>query len=65
MENPSKCRRRVLATDAAFRIEQCDCGAIHLIAGFATLRLDRHAFRELAAAVTKAMNRLGPPPQLH
>jgi hypothetical protein len=65
MEGERKCRRRVLAADASFRIEECDCGAIHLVAGFATLRLDRPAFRELAAVLAEAINRLDPPPRFH
>jgi hypothetical protein len=65
MENQRKCRRRVLAADASFRIEECDCGAIHLVAGFATLRLDRHAFRDLAAIVTEATHHLDPRPRMH
>jgi hypothetical protein len=65
MENQRKCQRRVLAADSSFRIEECDCGAIHLMAGFATLRLDRHAFRDLAAKVSEAMSRLDPRPRFH
>ncbi len=66
MEEASRCRRGVLAANAAFRIERCDCGAIHLIMGFATMRLDQIAFGELAGAVAEAMRKLDRPPrQVH
>ena len=65
MESQRKCRRRVLAADESFRVEACNCGAIHLVAGFATLRLDRQAFRELATIMTEATRALDPPPGFH
>lgn len=33
----------------------CDCGAVHLTAGFVTIRLEPTACRELAAVVNEGM----------
>ena len=65
MEEASRCRRGVLAANVAFRIERCDCGAIHLIMGFATKRIDQFAFSELARAAAEAMWKLERPRQMH
>jgi hypothetical protein len=65
MEESKKCQRIVLAGNGPLRIESCDCGAIHLIVGFATMRLDRFAFGELAGVIAEAMGRLEAPPQVH
>jgi len=65
MEQDDKCSRRRLGGKAPFRVECCDCGAIHLTIGFATLRLDSVAFRELASAIAEAVRNLGEPPMIH
>ena len=65
MEESSKCQRIVLAGNGSLRIESCDCGAIHLILGFATMRLDRCAFGALAGVIAEAVRRLEKPPQVH
>jgi hypothetical protein len=36
----------------------CDCGAVHLTAGFVTLRLEPSAYRELATVVNEGLLRL-------
>jgi hypothetical protein len=58
MEERRKCARRRLAEHASLSVDACDCGAIHLTIGFVTLRLDPHAFRELATTVREAASHL-------
>jgi len=65
MEDSRKCQRNVLAGNGPLRIESCDCGAFHLILGFATLRMDRCAFVELSDVIADAMRRLEARPQVH
>jgi hypothetical protein len=54
MDDGRKCVRQKLSERASFRVDSCDCGAIHLTIGFITIRLDAPAFREFAAAVYEA-----------
>lgn len=55
MVESRKCRRRSLAECESFKVELCDCGAVHLTIGFATLRLSLPAFRELATTIQAAL----------
>jgi hypothetical protein len=54
MDDERKCVRQKLSERASFRVDSCDCGAIHLTIGFITIRLDARAFHEFAAAVQEA-----------
>jgi hypothetical protein len=58
MTKRKNCRRRRLAHHASFSVDECDCGALHLTIGYVTLRLEVCAYREMAAAVTEALNQL-------
>ena len=61
MTKRKNCRRRRLAHHASFSVDECDCGALHLTIGYVTLRLEVCAYREMAAAVTEALNQLHRP----
>jgi len=50
-----KCEKRMLAAHGPFKVQMCDCGAVHLTAGFVTLRLEPSAYRELAAVVNEGL----------
>lgn len=50
-----KCEKRWLAAQGPFNVQMCDCGAVHLTAGFVTLRLEPSAYRELAAVVSQGL----------
>jgi hypothetical protein len=58
MTKRKNCRRRRLAHRASFSVEECECGALHLTIGYVTLRLEVCAYREMAAAVTEALDQL-------
>ena len=58
MTKRNNCRRRRLAERASFSVDECDCGAVHLTIGYVTMRLDPCAYREMAAAVSEALERL-------
>jgi hypothetical protein len=53
-----KCEKRRLAGHGPFNVQMCDCGAVHLTAGFVTLRLEPSAYRELAAVINQGLMRL-------
>jgi len=67
MKEDVPCRRRRLAERASFSVDECDCGAIHLTIGYITLRLDPGAYREVAALMIEALERLHLPhrPTIH
>ena len=67
MDEKNPCRRRRLAERASFSIDECDCGAIHLTIGYVTMRLEPCAYREVAALMTEALDRLPAPmsPTIH
>jgi hypothetical protein len=50
-----KCEKRSLAAHEPFSVQMCDCGAVHVTAGFVTLRLEPSAYRELAAVVNEGL----------
>jgi hypothetical protein len=50
-----KCEKRRLAAHGPFNVQICDCGAVHLTAGFVTLRLEPSAYCELAAVVNEGL----------
>jgi len=54
----AKCRRRKLAQRESFSVDACDCGALHLTIGYVTMRLDPCAYREMAAVISEALDRL-------
>jgi hypothetical protein len=58
MTKRKNCRRRRLAHRAPFSVEKCECGALHLTIGYVTLRLEVCAYREMAAAVSEALDEL-------
>jgi hypothetical protein len=49
------CEKGRLAAHEPFNVQVCDCGAVHLTAGFVTLRLEPSAYRALAAAVNEGL----------
>jgi hypothetical protein len=49
------CDKRRLAEHGPFNVQVCECGAVHLTAGFMTLRLEPSAYRELAAVVNDGL----------
>jgi hypothetical protein len=53
-----KCAHKRLAAEGCFTVDLCDCGAIHLTLGFATLRLEPAAYRELAYAIVRGLHEL-------
>ena len=53
-----KCDKRTLAAHGPFGVHLCKCGAVHLTAGFVTLRLDLAAFLELAVVVNQGHSAL-------
>jgi hypothetical protein len=55
MASKLKCERRKLAERETFKVELCDCGAVHLTIGFLRIRLDPRAYRELAGAIDEAL----------
>ncbi|HTW87111.1 MAG TPA: hypothetical protein VMD75_03800 [Candidatus Binataceae bacterium] len=55
MADSRNCKRRGLGESESFKVELCDCGAVHLTIGFATLRLSLPAFRELATTIQGAL----------
>jgi hypothetical protein len=67
MEDSRECRRRRIGGASSFTIDLCECGAVHLTIGFATLRLEPHAYRELASAIAQGARSLeqSVPPFIH
>lgn len=57
--NNSNCKRRRLAQCGSFAVYECECGAIHLIIGYVTIRLEKHAYAEMANVVAEARDLLG------
>lgn len=55
---PTPCTRRTLAAGDFARIEQCNCGAIHVTIGAVTLRLTPGALGPLAETLGDAVNAL-------
>lgn len=52
------CTRRTLATSEGCKVEECDCGTLHLTLGPVTLRLEREAVKDLHGTLASALERL-------
>lgn len=58
MTTDGACHRRNLAEQGPFRVDLCQCGAVHVTVGFTTVRLELAAYHELCLALLEARRTL-------
>ncbi len=61
MKTAKQCRKTGLAECGAFSVDLCDCGAVNLVVGFVTLRLEKSALADLADAIRRGLDALSRP----
>jgi hypothetical protein len=66
MKRNERCEKTRLAECGAFSVDLCECSVVSLALGFVTMRLEKAAFAELAAAIRAGLDALSrAEPTLH